>query len=60
MSADAVQSGKCVNSPTKILPFIAKLLITSKRFSKLEEVNRGKPCNDMAILLHEMQFLELF
>jgi len=46
MSIDAVQSGKWGSSPMKILPFIAKLLITSRRFSKLVVVGRGKPCND--------------
>ena len=60
MSAAAVQSGKSGNSPMKILLFIAKLLITSKRFSKLDEVDRGKPCNAMAIWLHKMQFLNIF
>lgn len=59
MSAAAVQSGKCAASPMKIPPFIAKLLMSSKRLLKLEK-DRGKPYNAMAILLHKMQFLELF
>ena len=45
MSIGAVRSGKWGSSPMKILPFIAKLLMTSKRFSKLVVVVRGKPCN---------------
>lgn len=60
MSAAAVQSGKCGTSPMKIPPFIAKLLIMSRRLLKFEEEGKGKPCNAMEVLLHKMQFLELF
>uniref|UniRef100_A0A0A9CU82 Uncharacterized protein n=1 Tax=Arundo donax TaxID=35708 RepID=A0A0A9CU82_ARUDO len=45
MSDGAVQSENCGSSPMKMLPFIAKLLMTSKRFSKLKGVNRGKSCS---------------
>jgi hypothetical protein len=55
MSIDAVQPGKWGSSPMKILPFIAKLLITSKRFSKLVIVGRGKPWNDIKLSLHKKQ-----
>jgi hypothetical protein len=42
-----------------MLPFIAKLLITSKRFSKLAVVGRGKPCDAIKISLHKNQMNSL-
>jgi hypothetical protein len=45
MSIGAVQSVKWGSSPMTILPFIARLLMRSKRCSKLVVVDRGNPCN---------------
>uniref|UniRef100_A0A0A9E5M9 Uncharacterized protein n=1 Tax=Arundo donax TaxID=35708 RepID=A0A0A9E5M9_ARUDO len=55
MSTGVVQSEKCGSSPMKILPFIAKLLTTSKRFSKLVGVKIGKPCSTHKLSLFPMK-----
>lgn len=55
MFIDEGPYGRWGSSPMKILPFIAKLLITSKRFPKLVVVGSGKPCNAIRISLHKKQ-----